>query len=210
MTHAAARYAFWREGTSGNFSAPDGDPGSPQKERAWRPTARICAGVPASPNAGMSSDSPNAAPPWATMLTQRSSVSAVDPLHSCRSAGGTSSRVVAAGGPRPAPPSHDFHPPPANAAPQHHEVGALARRDAPDLVLEAQGTSAAQRRELEHLRGGERVGAEARLLDQGGEAHFGEGIEPVVAGGAVRADGHTAPGGEQLGDFRDTAGELQV
>src|SRR5207237_8479475 len=41
-----------------------------------------------------------------------------------------------------------------------------------------------------------RVGAEAGLLDQGGEAHFGEGVEPVVAGGAIGADGHAAPGGE--------------
>src|SRR3989442_802327 len=57
----------------------------------------------------MSSDSPNAAPPCATMPTQRSSVSALLALQSLRSAGGTSRRVVAAGVPRPSAPWHDLH-----------------------------------------------------------------------------------------------------
>src|SRR5206468_12706080 len=57
----------------------------------------------------MSSDRPNAAPPRATIPTQRSSVSAVEPLQSFRSAGGTSSRAAALGTPRPSPPWHDLH-----------------------------------------------------------------------------------------------------
>src|SRR5437879_13813730 len=57
----------------------------------------------------MSSDKPNAAPPRATISTQRSSVSTVLVLQSRRSAGGTSSRVVAAGVPRPSAPWHVLH-----------------------------------------------------------------------------------------------------
>src|SRR2546427_518318 len=57
----------------------------------------------------MSRERPNAAPPCATMPTQRSSVSAVLALQSFRSAGGTSSRVLAAGVPRPSAPWHDLH-----------------------------------------------------------------------------------------------------
>src|SRR2546430_17349871 len=65
----------------------------------------------------MSSDRPNAAPPRDTISIQRSSGSAVLALQSCRSAGGTSSRVLAAGGPRPAAPGDRFHPARENAAP---------------------------------------------------------------------------------------------
>src|SRR5437763_9685720 len=57
----------------------------------------------------MSSDRPNAAPPRETIPTQRSSVSAVEPLQSFRSAGGTSSRAAALGTPRPSAPWHDLH-----------------------------------------------------------------------------------------------------
>src|SRR6266576_5995882 len=57
----------------------------------------------------MSSDNPNAAPPCETIPTQRSSVSAVEPLQSCRSAGGTSRRAAALGTPRPSAPWHDLH-----------------------------------------------------------------------------------------------------
>src|SRR5438552_3212793 len=66
----------------------------------------------------MSSDSPNAAPPCATMPTQRSSVSALLALQSLRSAGGTSSRVPAAGVPRPSAPWHDLHHAWNSAAPE--------------------------------------------------------------------------------------------
>src|SRR5438552_4245263 len=66
----------------------------------------------------MSSDSPNAAPPCATMPTQRSSVSALLALQSLRSAGGTSRRVVAAGVPRPSAPWHDLHHAWNSAAPE--------------------------------------------------------------------------------------------
>src|SRR5437762_11415798 len=57
----------------------------------------------------MSSDNPNAAPPCETIPTQRSSVSAVEPLQSFRSAGGTSRRAAALGTPRPSAPWHDLH-----------------------------------------------------------------------------------------------------
>src|SRR2546422_10864745 len=81
-------------------------------EHAYRTTARICSGVAASPNAGMSRERPNAAPPCATMPTQRSSVSAVLALQSFRSAGGTSRRgVVAVGAAAPAPAAGAPRPP---------------------------------------------------------------------------------------------------
>src|SRR5205814_232553 len=67
-----------------------------------------------------------------------------------------------------------------------------------------------ERGELEHPTGGERVGAEPWLLDQGGEAHLGEHVEPVVAGRAVRPDGDVAPRGQQLRHLRHAARELQV
>src|SRR5213079_2086406 len=57
----------------------------------------------------MSSDRPNAAPPRETIPTQRSSVSAVEPLQSFRSAGGTWRRAAALGTPRPSAPWHDLH-----------------------------------------------------------------------------------------------------
>src|SRR2546429_8704426 len=66
----------------------------------------------------MSSDRPNAAPPRETIPTQRSSVSAVEPLQSFRSAGGTSSRAAALGTPRPSAPWHDLHPAWNRAAPE--------------------------------------------------------------------------------------------
>src|SRR5439155_10551844 len=57
----------------------------------------------------MSSDNPNAAPPRVTIPIQRASGSAVLAAHSCRSAGGTPSRVVAAARPRPSAPWHLLH-----------------------------------------------------------------------------------------------------
>src|SRR6266566_3633438 len=66
----------------------------------------------------MSSDRPNAAPPRDTISTQRSSGSAVLVLQSRKSAGGTSSRVPAAGVPRPSAPWHDLHHAWNSAAPE--------------------------------------------------------------------------------------------
>src|SRR5207249_2850008 len=90
------------------------------------------------------------------------------------------------------------------------QVGALAGGDRADLGFESQRASATERGQLEHPTGGERVGAEPWLLDEGGEAHLGEHIEPVVAGRAVRPDGDVAPRGEQLRHLRHAARELQV
>src|SRR5216110_317060 len=90
------------------------------------------------------------------------------------------------------------------------QVGALAGGDRADLGFEAERAGAPERGELEHPTGGERVGAEPWLLDQGGEAHLGEHVEPVVAGRAVRPDGDLAPRGEQLRHLRHAARELQV
>src|SRR2546430_4366939 len=69
----------------------------------------------------------------------------------------------------------------------------------------------AQRREFEHLPRGERVRAEARLLDQRGEAHLGEHVELVVAGCPVRAECDAASRLEQLRHFRseEHTSELQ-
>src|SRR5207244_4806459 len=87
------------------------------------------------------------------------------------------------------------------------QVGALAGGDRSDFGLEAERAGASERGELEDPTGGERVGAEPWLLDQGGEAHLGEDIEPVVAGRAVRPDGDVAPRGQELRHLRHAARE---
>ena len=92
----------------------------------------------------------------------------------------------------------------------HDEIGPPADRDRADFVFESERPRPAQRRELEHLPRGERVRAEARLLDQRGEAHLGEHVEPVVAGCPVRAECDAASRLEQLRHFGDPAAQLQV
>src|SRR3989449_10493517 len=66
----------------------------------------------------MTNESPNAAPHCDTISTQRSSGSAVLAWQSRRSAGGASSRVPAAGVPRPSAPWHDLHHAWNSAAPE--------------------------------------------------------------------------------------------
>src|SRR2546426_12749981 len=79
----------------------------------------------------MSSESPNAAPPCDTISTQRSSGSAVLAWQSRRFAGGTSSRVPAAGVPRPSAPWHDLHHAWNSAAPESEGGGVwMARTNA--------------------------------------------------------------------------------
>ena len=90
------------------------------------------------------------------------------------------------------------------------QVGALPHLNRSDLRFEAERPRAAQCGQLEGLRRGQRVGTEARLLDQGGEPHLGEGVEAVVARRAVGADADAAPRCQHLRNRRDPAAELQV
>jgi hypothetical protein len=89
-------------------------------------------------------------------------------------------------------------------------VGALAGAQGADLALEAEGAGAAEGGDLERLRGRQRRGAEAPLLQERGEAQLEEPVEVVVARGAVGADGHGDAGGEELGDGRQARAELEV
>ena len=88
--------------------------------------------------------------------------------------------------------------------------GALPDFDRADLRFQSDGARPSQRCQLEDLRRGQRLRAQARLLDERGESHFGKRVEPVVAGGAIRADSHVAAGGEHLRNRRHTAAKLQV
>ena len=90
------------------------------------------------------------------------------------------------------------------------QVRALPHFDRSDLRVETEGARPAKRGELEHLGRGQRLGAEARLLDQGGGPHFLERVQSIVARRAVGAEPHAAPRREHLGDRRDPAAELQI
>jgi hypothetical protein len=74
------------------------------------------------------------------------------------------------------------------------QVGALPRLDRSDLRFEPQRARPAQRRQLERMRGRQRIRAEPRLLNQGGQPHLGERIESIVAWRSVRADAYPTTG----------------
>ena len=91
------------------------------------------------------------------------------------------------------------------------QVGALARDERADLVVEAERARRAERRELERLGGGEGVGAAfpgARGEDGGAE--LGEHVEGRSRGRAVGAEPDADPGLAELGERCDSAAEQRV
>src|SRR5690606_6009158 len=68
---------------------------------------------------------------------------------------------------------------------EHHEVGPLARRQAPGFRIDPQRFRAPRGGEAEDRLRIDRFGAAQRALDERRLAHFHPGIEAVVARGAV-------------------------
>ena len=73
----------------GKLRLPLGQPVSLQKPRMWRTNPRMVSALTASPNAGISDDSPTAGPPWEIASSQSASGSAVVTWHSVKSIGST-------------------------------------------------------------------------------------------------------------------------